>query len=200
MPHFKGNIDDFGGPSANMYGMDCDRCSSFCLGCNKLDRSNKRLINLLRKARSIKGIKNIFVRSGIRYDLASPEYIQELVDHHISGELKIAPEHVNKHVLKLMNKDYGDLTKFIKEFKQTKKKLAFYFMTAHPGSGIKEAKELANAVKRLKNAEAVQIFTPTPMTTSTCMYYTSLDPKTKKKVYVPYTYAEKKEQKRVIFG
>ena len=201
MPHFKGIIDDFGGPSANMYGMDCCKCDKSCLSCPKLDRSNKRLINLLRKAREIKGVKHIFVRSGIRYDLASPEYIKEIAQHNISGKLKIAPEHVNKNVLRLMNKDCGDLNKFIKMFKAAnpKAELSFYFMTAHPGSGIKEARELAAAVRNLKNAESVQIFTPTPMTVSTCMYHTGLEPKTKKKVYVPYTYSEKKEQKRVLF-
>ena len=92
-----------------------------------------------------------------------------------------------------MNKDKGDLNEFINKFKKlTGKELAFYFMIAHPGSGMKENKELANAIKKLKNTESVQVFTPTPMTVSTCMYYTSLDPKTKKKIYVPYTYSEKK--------
>lgn len=200
MPIFRGNIDDLGGPSANMYGMDCSLCRKSCIDCKKLDRSNLKLIRLMRKAQEIDGVKNVFVRSGIRYDLASPEYLTELTKGHISGKLKVAPEHVNKDVLKLMNKDYGDLKKFISGFKKTGQKLAFYFMTAHPGSGMKEAKELADAVKRLKNAEAVQVFTPTPMTISTCMYYTGMDPKTKKKVYVPYTYAEKKVQKRLIFG
>ena len=98
-----------------------------------------------------------------------------------------------------MNKDHGDLKKFIKDFKQTKRALSYYFITAHPGSSMKEAIELAGVVKTLKNAESVQIFTPTPMTISTCMYYTGLDPKTREEVYVPYTYSEKKTQKRVIF-
>ncbi len=200
LKNFKGNIDDLGGPSANMYGMDCDNCDKECLECTNLNRSNKRLINLLKKARKIKGIKKIVIRSGIRYDLASPEYIDEIAAHHIMSTLRIAPEHVNKDVLKLMNKDYGDLNKFINNFKKTKRKLSFYFMTAHPGSSMKEAKELAKKVKELKNAETVQVFTPTPMTVSTCMYYTGLDPKTKKKIYVPYTYSEKKQQKRLIFG
>lgn len=200
LPHFKGNIDDFGGPSANMYGMDCDLCDGVCLDCKKLDRSNKRLIGLLRKARSIKDVKNVFVRSGIRYDLASPEYLKEMADYHIFDTLRIAPEDFNRNVLKLMNKERGDLQKFIKDFKNTgtKKELSFYFMVAHPGSGMKEAKELADALKNLKNAETIQLFTPTPMTVSTCMYYTGLNPKTKEKVYVAYTYLEKKEQKRLV--
>lgn len=201
MPSFKGNIDDIGGPSANMYGMDCNKCNGNCIMCNKLDRSNKRLINLLRRIRQIKGVKKVVVRSGIRYDLATPEYIKELVNYHILDTLRIAPEHVNKNILRLMNKE-ADLQKFISEFNRigSSRKLSFYFMTGHPGSSMKEARELANYIRGLKHAETVQLFTPTPMTVSTCMYYTSLDPKTKKKIYVPYTYSEKKEQKRVIFG
>lgn len=199
LPYFKGNIDDLSGSSANMYGMDCHVCEKSCIDCDKLDRSNKRLINLLKKARSIKGVKHVYIRSGIRYDLAAPEYIKELTEYHIFDTLRISPEHVNKNVLRLMNKDRGNLTRFIQDFKKTKQQLSFYFMTAHPGSSMKEAKELAEAIHNLKHAEAVQVFTPTPMTVSTCMYYTSFDPKTKKKVYVPYTYSEKKMQKRVVF-
>jgi len=199
LKHFTGNIDDIGGPSANMYGMDCQRCEKDCIHCNNLDRSNKKLIQLLRKARAIEGVKKVSIRSGIRYDLASGKYIKEL-SHHILSNLKIAPEHVNKTVLKLMNKDKGDLKRFMNDFKRIGRELSFYFMTAHPGSSMKEARELADFVKGLRNAETVQIFTPTPMTVSTCMYYTGLDPKDKKKVYVPYTYKEKKAQKRLIFG
>src|SRR3989344_3873312 len=199
LPHFRGNIDDFGGPSANMYGMDCAKCNGDCMACSNLDRSHRRLINLLRKARGIPKIKNIFVRSGIRYDLATKEYIKELAGFHVSGKLKIAPEHVNKHVLQLMNKNMGDLEKFIKEFGEASNcELAFYFITAHPGSTIFEAKELAKSIRKMSNAESVQIFTPTPMTVSTCMYYTGMNPKTGKKVYVPLTYKEKKEQKRIL--
>jgi uncharacterized radical SAM protein YgiQ len=198
MKHFKGNIDDLGGASANMYGIDCNQCGGNCIDCKKLDRSNERLIKLLRKARKVPGIKKIIVRSGIRYDIASSEYIKEMAQHHILDTLRIAPEHVNNKVLRLMNKNKGDLKGFIKEFKKTDRKLSFYYMTAHPGSSMKEAKELAEAVKNLKNAETVQVFTPTPMTVSTCMYYTGMDPKTKKKVYVPYSYREKKEQKRSL--
>lgn len=185
-PDFTGNIDDMTGPSANMYGVDFKKPDA--------------LLDLLRKARKIKGIKKINIRSGIRYDLASEELIDELIKYHRFGTIRIAPEHVNKDVLKLMNKDKGNFKRFLErvEKKNGKKKLSFYFMTAHPGSGMKEAKELAAEIKKLRNAEKVQVFTPTPMTVSTCMYYTGIDPKTKKKVYVPYTYSEKKEQKRVI--
>src|SRR3989339_881929 len=136
LPHFKGNIDDLGGPSANMYGMDCAKCTNNCIDCNKLNRSHSRLINLMKELRKIKNVKKIFVRSGVRYDLATDEYLNELKNH-ISGNLKIAPEHVGKETLKAMNN-------------------------------------------------------------STCMYYTELDPKTKKKIYVAKSFAEKKDQRRAI--
>jgi len=199
MPHFKGNIDDLGGPSANMYGMDCHACEGECINCVKLNKSHSRLIKLMKKIRSIKGVKKVFVRSGIRYDLVNEEYLSQLVKHHVSGKLKIAPEHVNTEVLELMNKHKGDLSKFISDFNKLGcGELAFYFMIGHPGTAMKEAEELAQAIKKLKNAESVQLFTPTPMTVSTCMYYTSLNPKTKKKIYVPYSFREKKEQKRIL--
>jgi uncharacterized radical SAM protein YgiQ len=201
LTHFKGNVDDLGGPSANMYGMDCSGCEKgSCISCRKLDKSHKDLLTLMRKARSLPGIQKIHVRSGVRYDLAPPEYIKDLALHHIYDSLRIAPEHVDKKVLGLMNKDNDKLDSFISSFHKAKsgKSLKFYFMTAHPGSSMKEACELAKAVSKYANIESVQVFTPTPMTVSTCMYYTGLDPKTRKKVYVPYTYHEKKEQKRVI--
>jgi len=187
---FKGIIDDFGGPSANMYGLDFDKDPI---------KSHARLVNLLREARKTAGIKKIFIRSGIRYDMATEDYIWEIAENHISGKLKIAPEHVNENVLKLMNKNKGNLKKFVETFdKLGKGELSFYFMTGHPGSSMKEAQELAKAIKELNNCEAVQIFTPTPMTVSTCMYYTGMDPATKKKIYVPYSFSEKKEQKRIL--
>lgn len=199
LPDFNGIIDDFGGPSANMYGMDCKDCKGDCINCNKLDKTHKRLTHLLREIRKIPGIKKVFIRSGIRYDLAPFEYIKEVAQHHISGKLKVAPEHVSPEVLKLMNKNSGNLDKFIKDFNKIGcGELVFYFMVGHPGNNRKEAQELANKLKHLKKAESVQIFTPTPMTNSTCMYYTGMDPKTKKKIYVPYSYAEKKEQKKIL--
>ncbi len=192
-PDFKGNIDDLGGPTANMYGMDCKKN---CI-------THTRITQLLKKARKIPGVKNVFVRSGIRYDLAikSPEYLEEL-KHHISGSLKIAPEHTSEHVLKLMNKNHGSLDKFIEAFNKHKKPnqyLKYYFMTAHPGSRIRDARELAEKMKQLENTESVQIFTPTPMSMSTCMYYTGLNPHNLEQVYIPYTYSEKKAQKRILF-
>ncbi len=207
---FKGYIDDLGGPTANMYGMDCDTsCGKPCLDCSQRP-SHDRLIALLRKAREIPGVKKIFVRSGVRYDLAleSEEYIRELVGHHVSGLLKIAPEHVSKNVLRLMNKDGGEaFERFRKAFREAdltgKQGLKYYFMVAHPGCGPREARDLAGEVRRLEKegdrpVEGVQIFTPTPMTLSTAMYHTGIDPRTGEAVHVPKTFAEVKEQKRVL--
>lgn len=199
---FRGNIDDLTAPSADMYGMDCNLCKNDCIDCKKLDRSNSRLISLLKKARKIPGVNKVHIRSGVRYDLATEPLIKEIAQHHVFGALKIAPEHTNKMVLKCMNKDRGDFRDFVRKFKKynPRQEIYYYFITAHPGSSMKEAKELAQELKNLENTDAVQIFTPTPMSYSTCMYHTGLDPKTKKKVYVPYSYKEKKDQKRVIFG
>lgn len=199
LTYFKGNVDDFTGPSANMYGMDCHQCQGDCLNCKKLDRGHTRLRRLLKKARSLPGIKHVYLRSGIRYDLAPPEYLKEIAKHHLYDTLRIAPEHVNKKVLELMGKDQGEWKEFVQFFNRLKsgKELSYYFITAHPGSSMKEAQELGQAIKGLKNV-SLQVFTPTPMTLSTCMYYTGLNPWTKEKVYVPYTYKEKKEQKRVV--
>jgi uncharacterized radical SAM protein YgiQ len=201
LKYFKGNIDDLGGPSANMYGMDCNLCNKDCIDCKKLDRSNERLIRLMRRAKKVRGVNNVFIRSGIRYDLASKKYIMEL-SNHLSGTLKVAPEHVNKKVLGLMNKDKGDLDAFIRQFKKFNPgaEISFYFMNAHPGSTLKEARELADAIKRKYFTKSVQLFTPTPMTVSTCMYHTGLNPRTKRKIYVPSTYREKKIQKQKVFG
>lgn len=190
-PNFNGIIADFGGPSANMYGLDFDK---------DIRKSQQRLIGLLRKARAVPGVKKIFIRSGVRYDMVTYDYLKEIVQHHISGKLKIAPEHVDEDVLRLMNKGTpNNLDKFLKDFNKIGcGELTFYFMTAHPGSSMNEARELAKKIKHLRKSESVQIFTPTPMTVSTCMYYTGMDPRTKKKIYVPYTFAEKKEQKRIL--
>ena len=198
LPHFKGNIDDVGGPSANMYGMDCSKCKNNCLNCKTLDRSHSKLIHLFKEIEKIKGVKKFYVRSGIRYDLVTDEFVKALKPH-ISGTLKIAPEHVSSKVLDAMNKNYGNFDEFLKRFNKLDcGELSFYFMVAHPGSGIKEAKELANKMRNLKNTNSVQIFTPTPMTVSTCMYYTGLDPRTKKPIYIPRTYKDKKDQRRVL--
>jgi uncharacterized radical SAM protein YgiQ len=220
-PEWKGFVDDLGGPTANMYGLD---------GAS-VEAAHRRLIALMRAARQVPGVKKVFVRSGIRYDLAleSPDYVRELVRHHVSGLLKIAPEHVSERVLKLMNKSGGrrKLEEFRKMFaeavssetgrprggpggarggyRERPKHLKYYFMVAHPGTTEKEARELADYVRALersgeKPVEGIQIFTPTPMTRSTCMYHTGLDPITGEAVYVPRPYAQKKAQKRLLAG
>jgi len=209
-PEFKGSIDDLGGPTANMYGMDCEAaCGESCLDCGRRP-GHERLISLLRRAREIPGVRNVFVRSGVRYDLAlsSEEYIRELVGHHVSGLLKIAPEHVSKNVLRLMNKDSGGaFEKFRRAFRKAdvsgRRHLKYYFMVAHPGCGPREAGELAREVRRLEKegdrpVEGVQIFTPAPMTLSTAMYHTGRDPRTGESVYVPRTFQEIKDQKRML--
>ncbi len=204
--YFTGNVDDLGGPAANMYGMDCGKCEGICIDCKQLPRDNQKLIELMKKAREIPGVQHIYVRSGVRFDLCTDEYLKDLVKYHTADTLRIAPEHVDKDIMKLMNKDYGNLPRFFKSFEaidkelneEDKKELSFYFMTAHPGSTMKHAEDLAKAISHMKNTETVQIFTPTPMTVSTCMYYTGLDPKTKKPIYVPYAFTEKKDQKRLI--
>jgi len=208
-PDFKGYIDDLGGPSANMYGMDCTMspsCKNDCLSCKNLNRSHEKLISLLKKSRKIPGVKKIFVRSGIRYDLTldSNEYIQELVEHHISGCLKIAPEHFSKRVIALMNKDNNRFDEFISAFNRYNKKkkqyLKFYFMVGHPGDNIVETSYLKEVItrKNLSNVEQFQLFTPTPMTVSTCMYWTGLDPVTLRKVETICDYKTKKKLKRIL--
>lgn len=198
LPSFKGNIDDLGGPSANMYGMDCNKCDRRCIDCKNLDRSHQKIIHLLREIRKIKEVKKLFVRSGVRYDLATDEYLRELKPH-ISGTLKIAPEHTSQRVLEFMNKDKGNLKEFMKRFEKLDcGQLSFYFMVGHPGSTMKEAEELAKSMRNMKNTKSVQIFTPTPMTNSTCMYYTGLNPKTKEKIYVARSYKDKKDQRRIL--
>lgn len=203
-PEWKGFVDDLGGPTANMYGLDAAG----------IEEAHRRLIGLMRAARKVPGVKKVFVRSGIRYDLAveSPEYVRELVRHHVSGLLKIAPEHVSDNVLRLMNKSGGRrrLEEFRALFASAAERtggrpqhLKYYFMVAHPGTTEKEARELAAFLKELersgeKPVEGVQIFTPTPMTRSTCMYHTGKDPITGEAVYVPRPYAEKKAQKRML--
>ena len=209
-PDFHGFIDDLGGPTANMYGMDCGGCTDRdCLKCRRLDLSHRRLTELLRRARTIPGVNRVYVRSGIRYDLAmaSPAYLEELCRHHISGRLKIAPEHVSERVLELMNKGRQPLDEFRLLFKKLSgnrlQGLKCYFIVGHPGTSEAEARELAAYVEDLKEdggnpVEGVQVFTPTPMTRSTCMYHTGMDPVTGRRVYVPRTYAEKKDQKRIL--
>ncbi len=206
-PKFNGAIDDLGGPSANMYGMDCDKrnnCGAACINCKNADMSHSKLLKLMKKARQIKGVKKIFVRSGIRYDIAlkSDEYIHEISKYHVSGSLKIAPEHVSEKVLKLMNKEsHGKFDEFCKKFysiNEGDQELKYYFMVGHPGDNMVETEKLRQKIRKLKNVEQFQMFTPTPMSNSTCMYWTGLNPFTMEKIDVVYDYNTKKQMKRLI--
>ena len=200
---FQGYIDDLGGPSANMYGMDCqENCGNDCTECQTINHD--RLIALMKRARKVKGIKQIFVRSGIRYDMAlnSKEYIRELSNNHISGCLKIAPEHVSTEVLKLMNKGNDRLDEFIDYFdsinQDSGQSLRYYFMVGHPGDGEKQMKMLVKKVSKLKNVENFQLFTPTPMSVSTCIYWTGLNPWTLDPIEVVHDYNTKKKLKTMM--
>jgi uncharacterized radical SAM protein YgiQ len=212
-PGFKGYIDDLVGPSSNMYVMVCKRpemtttkCQRVCITCPELDKTHQRLIALLRKARQIKGIKKIFIRSGIRYDLAieSKEYIKEISDYHISGCLKIAPEHFSNAVVSLMGKDNARFDEFLSYFtvinEKKKQALRYYFMIGHPGDTVQEVVYLHDVIKKrhLNNIEQFQLFTPTPMTLSSCMYWTGYNPFTGKKIDVVYDYHTKKKLKRIM--
>ncbi|MEA3558041.1 MAG: YgiQ family radical SAM protein [Candidatus Thermoplasmatota archaeon] len=206
MKGFNGTIDDLGGPTANMYGMECSSpCpgKDNCMICSRMDRSHDRLVELMKSVRGVKGVKNLFISSGIRYDLAmnSLEYVNELVKHHVPGRIKLAPEHVDKEVLRLMGKPEIEVFhrfKYLLQKIDPNVRVLPYFMAAHPGCGIPEMKELMEFVKKHGEFEQCQIFTPTPMTLSTCMYWTGLDPNTMEEVYVPYTYKEKKVQKAMM--
>jgi uncharacterized radical SAM protein YgiQ len=220
---FNGIIKDVGGPTANMYGYECGKKLKFgnckekrCLYpkyCATLGFSHKKYLELLRDIRKIKNIKKVFIASGIRYDLIIEDnkfgeiFLKELIEFHISGQLKIAPEHVDSNVLKAMGKPSASyLEEFIEKFykynKQLKKKqfLTYYFIVAHPGCGMKEMKSLKKFISdKIKfKPEQVQIFTPLPSTYSALMYYTGKNPWTNKKIFVEYKLSNKVKQKRFI--
>jgi len=220
---FKGYILDVGGPTANMYGIECQKklksgsCSDKrCLYpqiCSSLKVNHKRQMEILNKIRQINGIKKVFVASGIRFDMVlgdqkyGEKYLRELIKHHISGQLKIAPEHTENNVLEKMGKpDQGYLKrfrdKFIKINKEQKKKqfLTYYLIAAHPGcreGDMYKLKEYTSKELKL-NPEQVQIFTPTPSTHSTLMYYTERDPFTGKAIYVEKNLKKKGRQKDIV--
>lgn len=223
-PNFKGIINDLGGASANMYGYECDkkinhgtcthqRCVDYKKLCRQMKVDHSRLINLMRSVRKIRGVKKAFVQSGIRYDIIAKDkahgetYLRELVTHHISGQMKIAPEHTEDRVLELMGKpSKQSLIEFKKMFdkvngtKENKKYLTYYLIAAHPGCDIKDMKSLKNfTTNELRiNPEQAQIFTPTPGTYSAVMYYTQLDPKSRKPIFVEKNMAKKEEQKSIV--
>ena len=201
-PEFKGTILDIGGPTANMYGMHC-KSNGECFRasciypqiCTSLDTSHKRSKGLLSQAKQVKGIKKVLVNSGIRYDLAllDTSYMEEIFKHHIGGQLSVAPEHICDSVLHIMGKPSFNLYKsFFHKFIEynkahnVKQFLVPYYISAHPGTTLENMLEMAIYFKKHGvKVEQAQNFTPTPMTVSTTMYYTGLDPFTKKAVHVP---------------
>lgn len=217
---FKGYIHDVGGPTANFRRPSCDKqmgkgvCRRkqclFPKPCSNLKADHKDYIKLLRKLKQLPGVKKVFVRSGIRYDYvmadADGTFLRELCRDHISGQLRVAPEHVSDPVLRLMGKPPRAVyDKFLKRYQRVnqrtgkKQYVVPYLMSSHPGSTLKEAVELAEYVRDLGYMpEQVQDFYPTPATISTCMYYTGLDPRTMKKVYVPKNAHEKAMQRALI--
>lgn len=219
---FKGYITDLGGPTANMYGFECrkkikhgpcpDRRCLFPSACRSLVPDHSEQIKLIQEIEALPGIKKVFISSGIRYDLVlkdrryGKKYMEKIVKDNVSGQLKIAPEHTEARILKLMGKQDFDLTlKFKHRFDMLCRKsgknqfLTYYLIAAHPGSRIRDMKALKKiCTEKLKTSpEQVQIFTPTPSTYSTLMYYTGLDPFTLEPVFVEKNNREKEKQKKI---
>jgi len=205
MQDFKGIVQDVGGPTANMYAMSCTRWKTegtcpdkICALplCKNLDISHKNQIELLRRLRDIPGVKKVFIGSGIRFDLMladNSDYLEQICENHISGQLKVAPEHITQHVTDIMHKPKKEVFEaFRNRFIETNKKfgkkqfLIPYFISGHPGCTVEDMIELAEYIQDNNlYTEQVQDFTPTPMTASTCMYYTGIDPFTMRKVHIP---------------
>ena len=217
---FKGYIHDVGGPTANFrhpsckkqlkYGVCKNRQCLFPTPCKNLNADHSDYVQLLKELRAIPKVKKVFIRSGIRFDYLLKEedgtFLRELCEYHVSGQLKVAPEHVAAPVLSLMGKpEHKVYEQFTEEFYKMNKKigkeqyLVPYLMSSHPGSTLKEAVELAEYCRDLGYMpEQVQDFYPTPSTLSTCMYYTGVDPRTMKPVYVPKSPHEKAMQRALI--
>ena len=217
---FKGYIHDVGGPTANFRHPSCKKqmehgvCKTrqclFPSPCKNLDADHRDYVSLLRKLRDIPKVKKVFIRSGIRFDYLladkKQEFLRELCEYHVSGQLKVAPEHVAGPVLSLMGKpEHKVYEEFTRQFYKMNEKigkeqyLVPYLMSSHPGSTLKEAVELAEYCRDLGYMpEQVQDFYPTPSTLSTCMYYTGVDPRTMQKVYVPKSPHEKAMQRALI--
>ncbi len=217
---FKGYIHDVGGPTANFRKPSCqkqmtkgvckDRHCLFPKPCPNLEVDHSDYLELLRSLRALPGVKKVFIRSGIRFDylMADPDdtFFRELVEHHVSGQLKVAPEHISDQVLKYLGKPEKEVyEKFVKKYEKLnenlgkKQFLVPYLMSSHPGSTLKEAIELAEYLRDLGYMpEQVQDFYPTPSTVSTVMYYTGIDPRDGKKVYVCRNPHEKAMQRALI--
>jgi uncharacterized radical SAM protein YgiQ len=224
-PDFKGIIQDVGGPTANMYAMECAKklkagaCSDKrCLFpeiCPVLQVDHARQVTLLKKIRQIPGIRKAFVGSGIRYDMvladktSGLDYLREVVQFHTSGQMKIAPEHSEPAVLALMGKPpVGSIIRFKESFDRLSKAagkkqfLTYYLIAAYPGSSDREMRSLRNfASRELKvHPEQVQVFTPTPSTYASVMYYTESDPFTGKRVFIEKNLKRKEQQKEIVVG
>lgn len=219
-PDFKGYIHDVGGPTANFRHPSCQKqltkgvCPNrqclFPSPCKNLQVDHRDYLELLRKLRALPGVKKVFIRSGIRFDYLiydrDDTFFREMVEHHISGQLKVAPEHIADPVLQMMGKPSNDVyQRFIEKYKRLNQKMGKnqfvvpYLMSSHPGSTLKEAIALAEYLRDLGYMpEQVQDFYPTPSTISTVMYYTGLDPRTMKPVYVPTNPHEKAMQRALI--
>ena len=229
MPDFSGNVSDLGGPSANMYRMQgfdldvCEKCKRpsciFPSICNNLNTDHKPLTALYKKAAAVKGIKKIYIGSGIRYDMLTgrsadddkrfglTEYTRNLVQHHVSGRLKVAPEHTSDQILKIMRKPSF---KLFHQFKQTfdklnqqeglRQQIIPYFISSHPGSKLRDMAHLACETRDLGfQLEQVQDFTPTPLTLASAIYYSGIHPYTGEQVFTARSRQEKEDQRKFFF-
>lgn len=221
---YKGIISDVGGPTANMYGYECkkklklgtcdhQRCVDSRHLCGSMKVNHNRNIELLRRVREVPGVRKAFVASGIRYDLISEDkvhgysYLKELVKHHISGQMKVAPEHTQQHVLDLMGKpgkqtliDFKKLYDKLNREEGKNQFLTYYLIAAHPGCEEKDMHELQRFTRDelQMTPEQAQVFTPTPGTYSAVMYYTEMDPVTRKKIFVEKDTRRKEKQKEIV--
>ena len=220
LPGFKGYIHDVGGPTANFRRPACEKqlqkgaCSNrqclFPQPCKSIRADHAEFVGILRELRTLPGVKKVFIRSGIRYDYLlldkSPAFLRELTEHHVSGQLKVAPEHVSANALSMMGKPGPQVfEEFRRRFEAENRRLGKkqylvpYFMSSHPGCTLEDAIELALYLRRENmRPEQVQDFYPTPGTLSTAMYYTGLDPRTMKSVYVPRSPGEKAMQRALL--
>ncbi|MEI8046849.1 MAG: YgiQ family radical SAM protein [Bacteroidota bacterium] len=229
MPDFSGNVSDLGGPSANMYKMQgfdldiCEKCKRpsciFPSICNNLNTDHKPLTNLYKQAAAVKGIKKIYIGSGIRYDMLTgrsaeddkrfglTDYTRNLVKNHVSGRLKVAPEHTSDHILKIMRKPSF---KLFHQFKQTfdklnqqeglRQQIIPYFISSHPGSDLTDMAHLACETREMGfQLEQVQDFTPTPLTLASAIYYSGIHPYTGEQVFTARSRQEKEDQRKFFF-
>ncbi len=224
-PEFKGIIQDIGGPTANMYGIECEQKKTHgpcrnkrCLTptvCKHLPVSHKRQIRLLRKLRQLPGLRKAFIGSGIRHDLIlqdktyGRQYLEEIIRHHISGQLKIAPEHSENHILRLMGKPKANqLKQFVSLFYRTNKALGkkqfltCYFIAAYPGCTLEDMHKLKRFIRQVLRftPEQIQIFTPSPSTFATLMYYTETTLQGDRPLFVEKHNRRKENQKRLLLS